>query len=293
MSLFHVQTCLYVISIDPCMAKECGSDRKCSVTADKKAVCGMIGLLSTFLIYCVWYLSYGTSRSDYFVKWLRYLIFFFAVSTHVLDLVFALDGSSSLAISEFEKLKEFVIKSLSSYSISRENTHVGVIEYSDEVSVKLPLHQYFTIQELKSAISEIEPSSGRGVVTDEALKTAAEEVFSVTSGGRPGAAKVLIVVTDGASTGSQPISEAVKPLKNAGIQLHVVAIGNRIPRKELDDMATGDDNIHVVPTTDDLPGKTDDVTDAVDEGVRKRKSCRIKAWFPISRSCRKPLNDVK
>jgi hypothetical protein len=33
---------LSFLSIDPCMAKECGSSRKCSVTADKEAVCGMI-----------------------------------------------------------------------------------------------------------------------------------------------------------------------------------------------------------------------------------------------------------
>jgi hypothetical protein len=195
----------------------------------------------------------------------------FSVSTHVLDLVFALDGSDSLTKEEFENLKEFVIKSLPSYSISRENTHVGVIEYSDEVSIKLLLHQYFTIQELKEAIRGIEPSRGRGVVTDEALKTAANDVFSITSGGRPGAAKVLLVITDGASTGNQQISEVIEPLKKAGIQIHVVAIGNRIPRKELENMTSGEDSIHVVPTAEELPGKTDDVAEHVDKAIENRK----------------------
>lgn len=36
------KTVLSLLSTDPCMAKECGSSRKCSVTADEEAVCGMI-----------------------------------------------------------------------------------------------------------------------------------------------------------------------------------------------------------------------------------------------------------
>jgi hypothetical protein len=202
---------------------------------------------------------------------IAFLFWILAVSTHVLDLVFALDGSDSLTESEFEKLKEFVIKSLASYNISRENTHVGVIEYSDNVFIKLPLHQYFTIQELKEAVKDIEPSRGRNVLTDEALKTAAADVFSINSGGRPGAAKVLIVITDDASSGSQPISETVEPLKEAGIQVHVIAIGNRIPRKELEEMSFGNESIHVVPTPDKLPEKTGDVADVVDKAIRNRK----------------------
>ena len=193
------------------------------------------------------------------------------MSSHVLDLVFALDGSDSLSTSAFENLKEFVIESLSRYTISREKTHVGVIEYSDKVNIKLPLHQYFTIQELKEAIKVIKPSGGQGVVTDDALKIAAKDVFSVASGGRPGAAKVLVVITDDSSTGSQPISEAIEPLKKAGIQVHVVAVGNRVPRKELEDMTTGNEGIHEVPTPEELPSKTDDVSDVIDEAIENRK----------------------
>ena len=199
------------------------------------------------------------------------LLCILSVSTHVLDLVFALDGSDSLTTNEFDNLKEFVIKSLTRYNISRENTHIGVIEYSDNVSIKLPLHQYFTIQELKEAIKGIEPSRGRNVVTNEALKTAVDGVFSITSGGRPGATKVLVVITDDASSGSQPISEAVEPLKKAGIIVHVVAIGNRVPPKELEEMTSGNESIHVVPTPEKLPEKTGDVASAVDKSIQSRK----------------------
>ncbi len=209
-------------------------------------------------------LSYHRSLIEYLLV--------LSVSTHVLDLVFAVDGSNSLTTNEFENLKEFVIKSLASYNISRENTHVGVIEYSDAVSIKLPLHQYFTIQELTEAIRGIQPSRGRNVVTDEALKTAADDVFSITSGGRPGAAKVLVIITDDASSGSQPISEAVDPLKKAGIQVHVVAIGNRVSRKELEDITSEDKRIHVVPTPENLPEKADDVADVIEEAIQNRKS---------------------
>lgn len=192
------------------------------------------------------------------------------MSTHVLDLVFALDGSDSLTADEFEKLKEFVIKSLSSYTISRKDTHVGVLEYSDEISIKLQLHQYFTIKELRQAINEIVPSRGRDVVTDEALKVAAEDVFSITSGGRPGAAKVLVVITDDPLTMTTD-DTIIEPLKKAGIQVHVVAIGNNVPQEVLKNITVADEHVHVVPTPEELPGKTGDVVDVIDEAVQNRK----------------------
>lgn len=192
------------------------------------------------------------------------------MSKHVLDLVFALDGSDSLTADEFEKLKEFVIKSLSSYTISRKDTHVGVLEYSDEISIKLQLHQYFTIKELRQAINEIVPSRGRDVVTDEALKVAAEDVFSITSGGRPGAAKVLVVITDDPLTMTTD-DTIIEPLKKAGIQVHVVAIGNNVPQEVLKNITVADEHVHVVPTPEELPGKTGDVVDVIDEAVQNRK----------------------
>lgn len=192
------------------------------------------------------------------------------MSKHVLDLVFALDGSDSLTTDEFEKLKEFVIKSLSSYTISRKDTHVGVLEYSDEISIKLQLHQYFTIKELRQAINEIVPSRGRDVVTDEALKVAAEDVFSITSGGRPGAAKVLVVITDDPLTMTTD-DTIIEPLKKAGIQVHVVAIGNNVPQEVLKNITVADEHVHVVPTPEELPGKTGDVVDVIDEAVQNRK----------------------
>ena len=262
--------------LDPCMSKECGGTRKCLVTGNDDAVCGMT---HSFLLYCSWIVrDFLFKHCSLNLKYNIYLLYkiletekFFLVSTHVLDLVFALDGSESLTKDEFENLKEFVIKSLPSYSISREKTRVGVIEYSDEVSIKLPLHQYFTIKQITEAVRGIEPSRGRQVVTDKALKTAADDVFSITSGGRPGAAKVLVVITDDASTGNQAISEAVEPLKKAGIQIHIVAIGSRVPRKEQEDITSGDENIHVVPRPDELPGKAGDVADVVDKAIQNRK----------------------
>ena len=158
------------------------------------------------------------------------------MSTNVLDLVFALDGSDSLTTVQFEKLKEFVLKSLHSYDISRENTHVGVIEYSDQVSVKIPLHQFSTAQQLKEAVQNIQPSKGRGVLTDQVLDKAAKEVFSPSSGGRPGASKALVILTDDPSFGSRPVSEAVKPLQAMGVFVTVVAIGNRVPGRKISTM---------------------------------------------------------
>ena len=116
----------------------------------------------------------------------------------------------------------------------------------------------------------MKPSRGLGAVTAEALKQA-ERIFSTTSGGRPGASKILIVVTDDSSTSFQPIGEAVKPLATAGILVHVVAIGVRIPFKELQDMTPGDQNIHKVATPEEVPPKATIIADAIDEAIQESK----------------------
>ena len=189
----------------------------------------------------------------------------------LLDLVFALDGSESLAKKGFEKIKDLVKAMIDGYNISETETHVGVVEFSDKTKVVLPLNRLFDAGLVKSEVQRIVPSGGKGTVTDEALRKSSEEVFAVKSGGRPGASKVLIIVTDGKSTGKEPPKRAVKPLKEKGVRIYVVNIGEDTDKDELKDIVPTIKNIHPVKTPNEVPSVVPKLVDDMKNDIKKRK----------------------
>ena len=160
--------------------------------------------------------------------------------------MFALDGSESLAKKGFDNVINHTMAMLDNFTISEPETHVGVVEFSDKANVILPLNELFEPNLIKDKINAIVPSGGKERVTDEALRKAADEVFKAKSGGRPGASKVLIVVTSGKSTGKEPPKRAIRPVKEKGVRVYVVNIGEDNDKDELKDMVPTEKNIYSV-----------------------------------------------
>ena len=151
-----------------------------------------------------------------------------------MDVIYALDGSAGIRDKDFEKMKDFVKHSARNYQISQKGPHIGVIEFSDTAELKIKLSDHYDIDSFIAKLSDIKQSSGQNTVTDEVLRMAASEAFKSTSGGRPTAQKRLIILTGSKSTGSQPVEEAVIPVITEGIDVYVIAIGNRVDRKQVE-----------------------------------------------------------
>ena len=198
------------------------------------------------------------------------------LSELLLDLVFALDGSESLAKKGFDKLKDLVKDMIKNYNISQPETHVGLMEFSSKTKVILPLNKTFDSDVIRNEVDRIVPSGGKGTVTDDVLRKAADEVFAVKSGGRPGASKVLIIVTDGKSSGEEPPKRAVKPVKKKGVRVYVVNIGEDTDKDELNDIAPTDKNIYPVKTPDEIKDKvTDKLVEDIEKDIKKRKLMKL------------------
>lgn len=186
-----------------------------------------------------------------------------------------MDGSENLATKGFDKVKDLVKAMVDNYTISERETHVGVIEFSDKANVILPLNKFFEPATIKDQVERIVPSGGKETVTDEALRKSADEVFDVKSGGRPGASKVLIIVTDGKSSGKEPPKRAVKPVKEKGVRVYVVNIGEETDKDELKDMVPTEKNIYPVKTPKEIPSITPKLIDDIDKDIKKRKLVEI------------------
>ena len=69
------------------------------------------------------------------------------------------------------------------------------MEYSDEATLKISFNDFTNPDRLKEAVDRIQPSRGQGVETAKGLELAANRVFGVGHGSRPGVAKVLVLLT--------------------------------------------------------------------------------------------------
>ncbi|XP_048099786.1 LOW QUALITY PROTEIN: integrin alpha-2-like [Alosa alosa] len=114
-----------------------------------------------------------------------------------MDLIIVLDGSNS--IYPWGPMNEFLQKLIPSLDIGPHSTQVSVIQYAVDPHFEFRLNQYKTKAEVLNAASAITQKYGHSTNTFHAIDFASDFGFKAENGGRPGAAKVMVVVTDGES----------------------------------------------------------------------------------------------
>ena len=189
----------------------------------------------------------------------------------------ALDGSSDLTSSDFDKLKELAKNIIDKYSISKHGTHMGIIEYSDEINVKIPLGTTHDASQLKRLVNNITPSRGAQRFTAQALKNVAKQVFPASFGGRLGAQRVLIVITTGLISDTDDIDKAMDETKKAGVSVFVVTVKDS---KDDAGKIVPDDNVVPVKTIDDLPSATDQLDKIIKDSIEKSKLVIHESQYP-------------
>jgi hypothetical protein len=187
--------------------------------------------------------------------------------------IFALDGSAGIRDKDFEKMKDFVKHSAREYQISENGPHIGVIEFSDMADLKIKLSDFYDLDSFIAKLSDIKQSSGQNTVTDEVLHLAASDAFKSTSGGRPTAQKRLVILTGSRSTGSEPVQEAVIPVITEGIQVYVVAVGNKVDRKQVEGIVgPNGDRLFIIPRVNELGPLVNKINDKI---ITEATRCKL------------------
>jgi uncharacterized protein YegL len=99
------------------------------------------------------------------------------------DLVFLLDNSGSVGLENFIKVKDFVKRVIDYFNIGADGTHVSVVTYGTNTHVEFNLVKYFTKNESRNAVDDIE-YGGFLSYTGEALNTVRQKVFTASAGMR-------------------------------------------------------------------------------------------------------------
>ena len=189
----------------------------------------------------------------------------------VIDLVFAIEGTRRMKEDGFNEAKEFIKNMVrDNYTISEPGTHVGIVEYSDEPSMKLRLDEMFDENQILDKIDEMVPSEGESANLDKALEESANKMFSVALGGRPSAKKILVVIAASNTTAKEALKKAAKPLKERGVRIYVIALDDADP-EVLSELVPDKKKIKKVKDKKKLPKLNEEISKLVEDDLIKSK----------------------
>ena len=162
-----------------------------------------------------------------------------------LDIAFILDSSGSIMQDEFLEARRFVKAIAKTLSISRRNTHAGLMIYSNEARIMGKFNEIQTHEELASGLDDLPHLRGKTRI-DLALKLASAELFTRNSGMRSSTSvsKVAMVITDGRQSPAADairLDEAAAPLLVSGVKVLAIGVGDKIDREELEMMVKSRD----------------------------------------------------
>ncbi|XP_041644456.1 integrin alpha-2-like [Cheilinus undulatus] len=149
-----------------------------------------------------------------------------------MDIVIVLDGSNS--IYPWDPMTLFLEKLIPALDIGPENTQVSVIQYGVNARFEFPLKQYKTKEEAIAAASRITQMYGSSTNTFHAIRYASQWGFHHSNGGRPNAAKVLVVVTDGESHDSAFRDDVIAECEKQSITRFGIAVLGYYIRNQID-----------------------------------------------------------
>ncbi|NWS92584.1 ITA10 protein, partial [Toxostoma redivivum] len=139
-----------------------------------------------------------------------------------MDIILVLDGSNS--IYPWEEVQAFLGKILGRFFIGPGQTQVGVLQYGERLVQEWALGQHPTAQRLLEAARNLTRQEGRETRTAMAIRQACTESFSPAQGGRPGATRLLLVVTDGESHDGDELPAALAECDRQNVTRYAIAV---------------------------------------------------------------------
>ncbi|XP_067254283.1 integrin alpha-2 isoform X3 [Chanodichthys erythropterus] len=149
-----------------------------------------------------------------------------------MDIAIVLDGSNS--IYPWEPIVAFLKKLLENLDIGPQSTQVSVMQYAVDTSFEFYLNSFQTKQAMIKAASNIQQKQGSETNTFRAIDFARKEAFLAKNGGRPGATKVMVVVTDGESHDANLRKTVIPACESQNITRFGIAVLGYYLRNDID-----------------------------------------------------------
>ncbi|CAG5859397.1 unnamed protein product [Menidia menidia] len=187
-----------------------------------------------------------------------------------MDIVIVLDGSNS--IYPWYEVQAFLINILQKFHVGPGQIQVGVVQYGEKVVHEFKLSDYKSVEDVVKRARSINQRGGEETNTALGINTARSQAFK--QGGRRGAKKVMIVITDGESHDSADLQQAIEDSEKDGITRYAIAVLGYYNRRginpeaflsEIKYIASDPDDKHFFNVTDESALK--DIVDALGERI--------------------------
>ncbi|XP_062410940.1 integrin alpha-2-like [Sardina pilchardus] len=149
-----------------------------------------------------------------------------------MDVAIVLDGSNS--IYPFKPVAEFLVKLLENLDIGPQKTQVSVLQYGEDTQFQFKLNSYQKKEAMLAAASIIQQKGGLETRTFEAIQYASRYAFLPENGGRAGATKVMVVVTDGESHDKELRDQVIAACEQEKITRFSIAVLGYYNRNNID-----------------------------------------------------------
>ncbi|XP_065813644.1 collagen alpha-6(VI) chain isoform X1 [Labrus bergylta] len=118
----------------------------------------------------------------------------------VADIVFLVDGSSSIGISNFQEMRQFLRSVITGLDIGPDKVRVGLAQYSDEPYKEFLLKDHMDKDSLLAEVDTFQYRTG-GTETGKAMTFLLKEYFTQEAGSRAKdrVPQIAVVITDGDS----------------------------------------------------------------------------------------------
>ena len=172
----------------------------------------------------------------------------FSGCTRALDIHFALDASANVGQEKFEVMKNFVQAVGYKFIISETGSHMSASVFGDEAGLMFTMASATQQEDFLTKVDEIQYVGGLTGRMDKALNMVSNEVFTLDGFARQSVPKVLVMLTaSNCDFCNEKLEKAVQPLKEQGVHVVVIPIGNNVKMDEINAMASLPPQEYVLP----------------------------------------------
>ncbi|KAH9509841.1 hypothetical protein Btru_045385 [Bulinus truncatus] len=175
----------------------------------------------------------GTIEKDITVRTCNEVIHTTCRNFTLADIIFVLDGSSSIGYPDFYKQLLFTANLTKSFRVGANDVRFGALTFGTSVQKLFDLGTYNDHTSLEQAIlraSYLSSSTNTGAALSYITSN---NMFSTAAGGRDTAPKIIIVLTDGQSTSPTDTRVQAGHIKDRGIHMMSIGVGSQVDQQEL------------------------------------------------------------
>ncbi|XP_061897868.1 collagen alpha-1(XII) chain-like isoform X2 [Entelurus aequoreus] len=162
------------------------------------------------------------------------------------DVVLLVDGSYSIGLQNFAKVRAFLEVLVDSFDIGPNKVQISLVQYSRDPHTEFSLNTHHDISAVVKAVRTF-PYRGGSTNTGRAMAYVKDKVFINSRGARDNVPRVMVLITDGKSSDS--FQDAATNLRNSDVEIFAVGVKDAV-RSELEAIANQPSDTHVYEVED-------------------------------------------